>query len=175
MDSVLLIVALGAVAGALTTMQLSAVARNSLAPLPLEEVQQLAAVFDRVKAEYVEPVEFFRRTFLTEGLRDLLERGLRRINGDMNTSPVINLQTNFGGGKTHSMIALYHLASGVAAKDLPGVGEALAEALHHRLACHLGHMLAMQRDQAGRADHQLLAACLLGLRRATGPVRCRRS
>ncbi|KPF49294.1 peptidase S41 [beta proteobacterium AAP121] len=51
------ILAVGAVAGALTTMQLQAVARNALAPLPLEEVQQLAAVFDRVKAEYVEPVD----------------------------------------------------------------------------------------------------------------------
>ena len=51
------ILAVGVVAGALTTMQLQAVARNTLAPLPLEEVQQLAAVFDRVKAEYVEPVD----------------------------------------------------------------------------------------------------------------------
>jgi len=51
------ILAIGAVAGALTTMQLQAVARNALAPLPLEEVQQLAAVFDRVKSEYVEPVD----------------------------------------------------------------------------------------------------------------------
>jgi carboxyl-terminal processing protease len=51
------ILAVGMVAGALTTMQLQAVARNTLAPLPLEEVQQLAAVFDRVKAEYVEPVD----------------------------------------------------------------------------------------------------------------------
>ncbi len=51
------ILAIGVVAGALTTMQLQAVARNVLAPLPLEEVQQLAAVFDRVKAEYVEPVD----------------------------------------------------------------------------------------------------------------------
>ncbi len=50
-------VALGAVAGALATMQLQAVARSSTAPLPLEEVQQLAAVFDRIKAEYVEPVD----------------------------------------------------------------------------------------------------------------------
>ncbi|MDE2083066.1 MAG: S41 family peptidase, partial [Burkholderiales bacterium] len=48
--------ALGAVAGALATMQLQAVARNAAAPLPLEEVQQLAAVFDRIKAEYVDPV-----------------------------------------------------------------------------------------------------------------------
>ena len=51
------VLAVGAVAGALATMQLQAVARNALAPLPLEEVQQLAAVFDRVKAEYVEPVD----------------------------------------------------------------------------------------------------------------------
>ena len=51
------LLAVGVMAGALTTMQLQAVARNALNPLPLEEVQQLAAVFDRVKAEYVEPVD----------------------------------------------------------------------------------------------------------------------
>ena len=70
-------------------------------------------------AEYVEPVEFFRRTFLTEGLRDLLERGVRRVSGDMNASPVINLQTNFGGGKTHSMLALWHLFSGTPIASMP--------------------------------------------------------
>ena len=70
-------------------------------------------------AEYVEPVEFFRRTFLTEGLHDLLERGIRRVSGDMNASPVINLQTNFGGGKTHSMLALWHLFSGTPIASLP--------------------------------------------------------
>jgi carboxyl-terminal processing protease len=51
------LLAVGAIAGALTTMQLSAVARSSLAPLPLEELQQLAAVFGMVKNEYVEPVD----------------------------------------------------------------------------------------------------------------------
>ena len=51
------LLAIGAVAGALTTMQLTAVARSSLAPLPLEELQQLAAVFGIVKAEYVEAVD----------------------------------------------------------------------------------------------------------------------
>jgi carboxyl-terminal processing protease len=50
-------VALGAVAGALTTMQLQAVARASYAPLPLEEMQQLAAVFGMIKTDYVEPVD----------------------------------------------------------------------------------------------------------------------
>ncbi|MBT9456154.1 MAG: S41 family peptidase [Burkholderiaceae bacterium] len=50
-------VALGAIAGALTTMQLPANGRTSLAPLPLEEMQQLAAVFGMVKSDYVEPVD----------------------------------------------------------------------------------------------------------------------
>ena len=50
-------VAAGAVAGALTTVSLQTVARGSLAPLPLEELQQLAAVFGMVKSDYVEPVD----------------------------------------------------------------------------------------------------------------------
>jgi predicted AAA+ superfamily ATPase len=62
--------------------------------------------------EYTDPVEFFRRTYLTAGLKDLLSWTARRIGGDMNASPVVNLQTNFGGGKTHSMLALWHLLSG---------------------------------------------------------------
>jgi len=62
--------------------------------------------------EYLDPVEFFRRTYLTDGLRDLLVSAVRRVTGDKNASPVWNLQTNFGGGKTHSMLALWHLLSG---------------------------------------------------------------
>ena len=77
--------------------------------------------------EYQDPKAFFARTYLTHGLRDLLVGAARRLSED-GGDPVIELQTNFGGGKTHSMIALYHLASGVPAKDLPGVGEALSEA-----------------------------------------------
>ncbi|MDQ5898457.1 MAG: carboxyl-terminal processing protease [Pseudomonadota bacterium] len=49
--------AVGAVAGALTTMQLQATARSAMSPLPLEDMQQLAAVFDLVKRSYVEPVD----------------------------------------------------------------------------------------------------------------------
>lgn len=71
-------------------------------------------------AEYTEPEEFFQRTYLTEGLEELLTKSLRRISGDGNASPVINLQTNFGGGKTHSMMALYHLyAPGLKVSRLP--------------------------------------------------------
>jgi len=49
--------ALGAVAGALTTLQLEATARGSMSQLPIEELQQLAAVFGMVKSDYVEPVD----------------------------------------------------------------------------------------------------------------------
>ncbi|WP_108718589.1 Swt1 family HEPN domain-containing protein [Miniimonas sp. S16] len=79
--------------------------------------------------EYADPREFFARTYLTSGLRDLLGWAARRISGDANASPVVNLQTQFGGGKTHSMLALYHLFSGVAPQALPqGVQEVLASA-----------------------------------------------
>ena len=60
---------------------------------------------------YGDPVEFFNRTYLTEGLQDLLTRAVRRLIGD-GSSPVVNLQTNFGGGKTHSLLALYRLFGG---------------------------------------------------------------
>jgi carboxyl-terminal processing protease len=50
-------VSLGVMAGALTTVSLQTVARSSAAPLPLEELQQLAAVFSMIKSDYVEPVD----------------------------------------------------------------------------------------------------------------------
>lgn len=69
--------------------------------------------------EYRDPTEFFRRTYLTEGLKNLVSNALIRLSGK-GGDPVIELQTNFGGGKTHAMLALYHLCFGVSAKDLPG-------------------------------------------------------
>jgi predicted AAA+ superfamily ATPase len=77
-------------------------------------------------AEYQDPVAFFGRTYLTHGLRQLLTGAARRLSSQ-GGDPVVDLQTNFGGGKTHSMIALYHLASGIAASELPGIGELLAD------------------------------------------------
>jgi predicted AAA+ superfamily ATPase len=77
--------------------------------------------------EYRDPVEFFRRTFMTESLQKLLVAGVRRLTtgaGD----PVVQLQTNFGGGKTHSMLALYHLVSGRAAGELLGADAILQAA-----------------------------------------------
>ncbi|MEU4608694.1 Swt1 family HEPN domain-containing protein [Kribbella sp. NPDC023972] len=78
--------------------------------------------------EYVDPVEFFRRTYLTTGLRDLMTRAVKRIGGDANASPIVNLQTNFGGGKTHSMLALYHLFSGTSLGEFPQEVQELVEA-----------------------------------------------
>jgi len=65
-------------------------------------------------------VQFFRRTYLTTGLDLLLTNALRRLAGS-GGDPVIKLQTNFGGGKTHSMLALFHLLSGRKAAELPGL------------------------------------------------------
>lgn len=69
-------------------------------------------------AEYADPVEFFRRTYLTEGLHTLLTRALRRLGG-IGGVPVVDCQTNFGGGKTHSQIALWHLFSGLPLEAFP--------------------------------------------------------
>ena len=77
-------------------------------------------------SEYQDPREFFARTYLTESLRALLRGALRRLSGT-GGDPVIQLQTNFGGGKTHSMLALYHLVSGAEASSLPGIEEIVKE------------------------------------------------
>lgn len=70
--------------------------------------------------EYRDPAAFFARTYLTGGLTQLLTTALKRLSG-LGGDPVVELQTNFGGGKTHSLLALYHLCSGVPASQLPGV------------------------------------------------------
>jgi predicted AAA+ superfamily ATPase len=75
-------------------------------------------------SEYQDPTEFFRRTFLTEGLRQLLTQAIERLSGTGGV-PVVDLQTNFGGGKTHSLLALYHLFGGTPAAELPGVDQLL--------------------------------------------------
>ena len=77
--------------------------------------------------EYRNPGEFFRRTYLTASLTDMLVGAVRRLTvggGD----PVLQLQTNFGGGKTHSMLALYHLFSGIAPAELAGIDAVMAAA-----------------------------------------------
>jgi predicted AAA+ superfamily ATPase len=93
---------------------------------------EFAADLDQVRRgigskEYTDPGEFYRRTFITSGMRALLRIALERLNGQ-GGEPVIELQTNFGGGKTHSMLALYHLCSGQTLASLPGLDEVCSEA-----------------------------------------------
>ena len=90
------------------------------------DLYKVAVGSEDAGGDYAEPTAFFARTSLTEGLRDLIGRAVRRLAGDDNASPVINLQTNFGGGKTHSMLALWHLASGLPAASY---GQELQELL----------------------------------------------
>ncbi len=69
--------------------------------------------------EYQDPVEFFARTYITQGMAGLLTEALKRVNGK-DGEPVIQLKTAFGGGKTHSMLALYHMMRGkVSIEKLP--------------------------------------------------------
>jgi predicted AAA+ superfamily ATPase len=64
----------------------------------------------KASPEYQDAAAFFERTYITEGMRLLLTQVAQRLGG-LGGEPVIQLQTAFGGGKTHTMLAVYHLAS----------------------------------------------------------------
>jgi hypothetical protein len=80
--------------------------------------------------DYRDPAQFFSRTCFTRALTDHAGLVLRRLTGRTeNTAPVLTLITQFGGGKTHTLTSLYHLANtGPQAAALPGVPELLREA-----------------------------------------------
>ena len=122
---------------------------------------EFAADLERVylgtaSPEYQDPEEFFRRTYLTEGLTTLLVSAFNRLHGK-GGDPVLELQTNFGGGKTHSMIALFHAASGRDPATLPGleplVQEAgIAEPLHVQRAVLVGTKLSPSEPRRKTKD-----------------------
>jgi hypothetical protein len=65
----------------------------------------------RARPVYQEPERFFERTYLTRNLKDLAAQAVRRLSGiEVETSPVFNMATQFGGGKTHALALLFHLA-----------------------------------------------------------------
>lgn len=80
--------------------------------------------------DYRDPVKFFSRTCFTGALIEHAGMVLRRLSGEtVNTAPVLTLITQFGGGKTHTLTTLYHLAnSGDNASRYPGVPELLVKA-----------------------------------------------
>ena len=57
---------------------------------------------------------FFEKTFITDGLRDIANRVVKALNGEESENRVISLQTGFGGGKTHSLISLFHIVKNAA-------------------------------------------------------------
>ncbi len=103
--------------------------------------------------EYKDPAEFFRRTYLTESLKRMLVGAVRRLAGQ-GGDPVVQLQTNFGGGKTHSMLALYHLFSGAAPGELAGIDAVMQEAGATKLRRREARGAGGQQDLARQSGHQ---------------------
>ena len=93
--------------------------------IALEQVVSGAAPED-----YRKPDQFFARTCFTRALREHAGMVLRRLSGRTeNTAPVLTLITQFGGGKTHTLTTLYHLATnGEAAAGYPGVADLVRDA-----------------------------------------------
>ena len=80
--------------------------------------------------DYRNPAQFFSRTCFTRALTEHVGMVLRRLAGETaNTAPVLTLITQFGGGKTHTLTSLYHVAStGAAAAEFSGVADLLNHA-----------------------------------------------
>ena len=109
-----------------------------------EFAADLAAVMaGNTAPEYQDPKEFFARTYLTEGMRQLLVNTIQRLGGK-GGEPIVQLKTAFGGGKTHTMLALLHLFGQEAEADqMEGIESLirdaqLSELPHARLAVIAG-------------------------------------
>src|SRR2546426_11945195 len=99
------------------------------------DAAEFAVHLDKVRAgtapdDYKNPQRFFDRTFLTENLIGLAAEVLRRLSGTVTeTSAVFNMTTQFGGGKTHALTLLYHLArNGATGNGWRGVFQILGKA-----------------------------------------------
>lgn len=115
-----------------------------------QDASEFAVQLDRVRDgtardDYSKPDQFFAKTFLATNLLDLAVQTVRRLSGETaHTSPVFNLATNFGGGKTHALTLLYHLAqNGPASHSWLGVSQirekaAIAEIPKARVAVFVG-------------------------------------
>lgn len=79
---------------------------------------------------YLDPKQFFKKTYVTNGLRSIATRVVQALNGGVTENRVISLQTGFGGGKTHALISLYHIVkNGAALNDVLVEADVLAKGL----------------------------------------------
>src|SRR6266404_6117829 len=99
------------------------------------DASEFAVHLDQVRegsapADYQKPERFFERTYLTKNLASLASEVIRRLSGEKTeTNAIFNLATQFGGGKTHALTLLYHLAKhGPAANKWAGVPQLLSRA-----------------------------------------------
>ena len=114
--------------------------------------------------EYQDAENFFSRTYITEGMRLLLISLAQRLAGQ-GGDPVIQLQTAFGGGKTHTMLAVLHLASRkVATEKLQGIPSILDDAgIHHLPSATLAVLDGINLSVSqGRKHDNLTANTLWG-------------
>lgn len=120
----------------------------------------------RAPIEYRDRNVFFQKTYPTQGLTNLIEVVRKRLYGE-GGDPVIQLQTPFGGGKTHALIALYHKASEWGVKTAVIVGPALSpqDTIWTTLARQLGYDDALF-DQQVPPGSEALRTLLTG----SGPL-----
>jgi hypothetical protein len=111
----------------------------------------------RAEPEYQDPAEFYQRTYITAGMKSLLVAALERVS-KKGGEPVVQLKTAFGGGKTHTMLALYHLLGGKAPADrLAGVKEILKAAKLDSLPkANLAVLVGTALDPTKPRKHPLL-------------------
>jgi hypothetical protein len=101
--------------------------------------------------EYGDPTEFFDRTYLTRGLRTLLIQTLRRMNG-VGGDPVVDLMTTFGGGKTHSLLAVYHLCGGTDIAKLAGMADLAKEVGVDNMPATVNRAVVVGNDFSARGE-----------------------
>ncbi len=114
----------------------------------LAEVRQ-----GKADPEYQDSVEFFGRTYLTEGMKRLMRTSIERVTGS-GGEPVVKLKTSFGGGKTHTMLALFHLFRYSNPKSLQGIEELMNAARVSRLPkCSVAVLVGTALDPAKPRSH----------------------
>ena len=120
--------------------------------------QQFAASLTKVLRGNADPVygapaTFFANTYPTGGLKSLLRESLGRLTG---TSPgnaaVIRLETSFGGGKTHNLIALHHLCCGGVSPEI-AAGFVSPELIPAKRVAKSAGIVGPDMDVADGVDH----------------------